>query len=50
MTPERARAIAGNIREGLMAWPRHPSEPAIKQVKFIMKLWSLWNPAWGDWL
>jgi hypothetical protein len=50
ITPDMARAIASNIREALMAWPRHPSEPAIKQVKFMMKLLPLWKPAWGDWL
>src|SRR5262249_35220953 len=44
----KAREIARNIEEALKAWPRYPSEPAIRQVKFLMKFWPLWNPALGD--
>jgi hypothetical protein len=43
----KAKEIAGNIEEALLAWPRYPSEPAIRQVKFWMKPWAQWNPAWG---
>lgn len=50
ITPEKARVIVGNIREALMAWPRYPTEPVIRSVKFLMKFWSLWNSTWGDWL
>jgi hypothetical protein len=46
----KAKEIARNLEEALMVWPRLSSRPLIRQVKFLMKFWPLWNPAWGDWV
>jgi hypothetical protein len=46
----RAEQIARNISEALMAWPRYPTEPEIRYVKFQMKDWPTWNPTWEDWV
>jgi hypothetical protein len=42
--------IARNLQDALMAWPRPASDPDIRHVKFLMKFWPAWNPAWGDWV
>jgi len=44
----RAKEIACNVEEALMAWPRYASQPAIRQVKFLMAFWPQWNPTWPD--
>jgi hypothetical protein len=48
ITPAKAKEIARNLEEALMAWPRFPSQPTIRQVKFWMEHWPLWKPAWGE--
>jgi hypothetical protein len=48
ITLAKAKEIARNLDEALKAWPRLPSQPVVRQVRFLMKPWPLWKPAWGD--
>jgi hypothetical protein len=48
ITLGKAKEIARNLEEALMAWPRLPSQPVLREVKFLMKSWPLWQPAWPD--
>lgn len=48
ITLAKAKEIARNLEEALMSWPRFPSQPLIREVRFLMKLWPLWQPIWDD--
>jgi hypothetical protein len=54
VTPERAREIADNITDGMLAWPIHlhfAREPLpAGAVRFRMNPWFHWSPAlgWGE--
>jgi hypothetical protein len=50
ITPPKARDISANIEQALRAWPLRPGEPPVRQVKFLMVQWAMWDAAWGDWL
>jgi hypothetical protein len=47
----RARQIADNIRDGLLAWRWYGTDkPPAKKVRFRVKSWRHWSPAlgWGE--
>jgi hypothetical protein len=49
---EEVRTIAGNIRDGLLAWGwyENTEQTTAKTVSFFIKTWRHWSPAlgWGD--